>query len=83
MQRTIRYSHSAARQIDALGWTVRHLIEAKLAQLAIEPTAFANLIKRLKGTHELRLRIGDYRVIFTDDGLILDIRKVGTRGGIY
>ena len=83
MQRTIRYSHTAARQIDALGSTVRELVEAKLAQLAINPSALANQIKRLKGTEALRLRVGDYRIIFTDDGLVLDIQKVGSRGAIY
>jgi mRNA interferase RelE/StbE len=83
MQRTIRYSHTAARQIHALGSTARELVEAKLAQLAINPSAFANQIKRLKGTEALRLRVGDYRIIFTDDCLVLDIRKVGSRGAIY
>jgi mRNA-degrading endonuclease RelE of RelBE toxin-antitoxin system len=31
----------------------------------------------------LRLRVADYRVIFTDDGVILEIIKIGVRGSIY
>ena len=83
MQRTIRYTLAAARQMDALGATVRALIEAKLDQLALEPASLANQIKRLRGLDALRLRVADYRVIFTDDGLVLEILKVGSRGDIY
>jgi mRNA interferase RelE/StbE len=83
MQRTIRYTRTAARQMDALGTTIRLLIENKLDQMATDPTALANQVKQLKGDAVLRLRVGDYRVFFTDDGLILDIVKVGPRGSVY
>ena len=83
MLRMIRYTREAARQMDALSTTVRETIEAKLNLLATDPGILSNRIKRLKGSPALRLRIGDYRIIFTDDGLILDILKVGVRGAIY
>jgi mRNA-degrading endonuclease RelE of RelBE toxin-antitoxin system len=37
----------------------------------------------LKGSRLLRLRVGDYRVIFTDEGVILTIFRVGHRKDIY
>jgi mRNA interferase RelE/StbE len=83
MQRTIRYSHTAAARSTLWAGPARLLIGAKLAQLATDPTSLANQIKRLQGARSLRLRVGDYRIIFTDDGLILEILKVGSRGSIY
>jgi mRNA interferase RelE/StbE len=83
MQRMILFTREAARQLDLLAPTERRLIEAKLDLLASNPAALANQIKRLKGSSALRLRVAGYRVIFTDDGVILAIIKIGTRGGIY
>jgi mRNA interferase RelE/StbE len=83
MKRGIVFTHAAARQMDALAPAVRSLIEAKLDLLAIDPAALANQIKRLKGSSALRLRVADYRVIFTDDGVILEIIKIGVRGSNY
>ncbi len=40
-------------------------------------------IKRLQGTKGYRLRVGDYRVLFDVNGLIIDIIEIGPRGQIY
>jgi mRNA interferase RelE/StbE len=81
--RTIIWTHEAARQFLALSTEVQDRIEAKLDQLAMNPSALTNQIKPLKGVKALRLRVGDYRVIFTDEGVILMILKVGHRRDIY
>jgi mRNA interferase RelE/StbE len=83
VERSIVFTREAARQMDALAPAVRELIEAKLDLLAMKPTALANQIKRLKGSPALRLRVAGYRVVFTDDGMILEVIKVGARGGVY
>ncbi len=57
--------------------------EAKIVELAANPKALSNQVKALKGAKALRLQVGDYRVIFTEDGVILTILRVGHRGGIY
>ena len=49
----------------------------------MNPSALANQIKPLKGVRALRLRVGDYRVIFTDEGMIPMILKVGHRRDVY
>lgn len=46
-------------------------------------TALANQVKRLKGDPFLRLRVGDYRVIFTEEGIVLTVLRVGHRRKIY
>ncbi len=40
-------------------------------------------IKRLKGSKDKRLRVGDYRVIFNDEGVIIEVIKIKPRGEIY
>ncbi len=40
-------------------------------------------IKRLKGKDEFRLRIGDYRVLFSLEDDLIIIWKVGHRKNIY
>ena len=81
--RTIVWTHEAARQFLALSTEGQDRIEAKINQLALNPSALANQIKPLKGVKALRLRVGDYRVIFTDEGVILMILKIGHRRDIY
>ena len=85
MQNAIVYSHKAAAQLDRLPWTVQVVIEEKLALLATNPAALANMIKRLQGFQGRywRLRIGSYRVIYTEAGEILEIFEVTARQGAY
>ena len=62
--RTIVFAPQAAREIDGLDAVVRARIERVLDQLAIDPLMLRNQIKRLKGDAAMRLRVGDWRVIF-------------------
>jgi mRNA interferase RelE/StbE len=59
-------------------------IRAKVEQLATDPASLANNVKRLKDSDDLyRLRIGDWRVIYTEDLLVLLVLKVAPRGSAY
>lgn len=40
-------------------------------------------IKKLHGTDGYRLRVGDYRILFDVNGIIIDIIEIGSRGQIY
>jgi len=40
-------------------------------------------IKKLQGTDGYRLRVGDFRVIFDVNGIIIDIIEIGNHGQIY
>ena len=81
--RTIVWTHEATRQFLALPPQVQDRIEAKIVELATNPAALANQVKALKGVKALRLRVGDYRVIFTEAGVILTIIRIGHRSDIY
>ena len=62
--RTIVFAPAAAREFDALDLTVRQRVEKALDQLALDPLALKSQIKRLKGDGAMRLRVGDWRIIF-------------------
>ena len=59
-------------------------ITDKVEIYARDPAALANMVVRLAGEKDLlRLRVGDFRVIFaesTDEIVVLDI---GPRGSVY
>jgi mRNA interferase RelE/StbE len=59
------------------------LIRAKLRLLAGEPEALANNVKALRGQDGFRLRIGDWRVIFTQEPDRVIVHAVGPRSSIY
>ncbi len=40
-------------------------------------------VKAMQGAPLLRMRIGSYRVLFTETLEILDVADAGPRGGIY
>ena len=57
----------------------------KLHELALNPDNPSLDIDILKGRKGFRLRVGQYRVIYTrqDDQLIIEVVKVRSRGDIY
>ena len=58
-------------------------IQEKIALYAMEPAALANNVKQLVGSEEKRLRVGDYRVIFTETEDEVIVSRIGPRGSIY
>ena len=58
-------------------------IKSKISQYADDPASLANNVKRLQGIELMRLRVGDWRVIFDDDGHVLAILKIAIRGSAY
>lgn len=63
---------------------VSAMIVAKVTQYAAEPNSLANNVKALRGEPGvLRLRVGDWRVLFTEDGLVVAVIRVAPRGAAY
>lgn len=80
----ISYSREATKTLIKMPANTAKLIRSKIEQYAAEPASLSNNIKALKGGEGLmRLRVGDWRVIFTEDGRILEIIKIAPRGGAY
>lgn len=75
--KTIVVAHPAAKDFDALPADVREAIEKAVCELAIEGSGD---VKALAGRHGLyRLRVGRYRVIFTQSATQILVVQVGKR----
>jgi mRNA interferase RelE/StbE len=79
----IRYTKAAIKALTRMPGNKTRLIRSKIEQYAADPESMANNVKKLQGRDGYRLRVGDWRVIFDREGLVLDILEIGLRGGIY
>ena len=77
---TVTFTPAALRQWIKLTADVRARIKTKL-NIYLE-TGIGD-VKRLKGRAGLRLRVGDWRVIFYTEGRRIVIAAVGHRREIY
>lgn len=71
----IVYSKAAAKALRKTDKATYRLLLSKIELLAIEPEALAANIKKLTGTDTYRLRVGAWRIIYTETGHILSIEK--------
>jgi len=84
MPKTVKYSRQALRTLERIDRTTSERIRAKVRQLASDPQALANNVRTLKGSVGLmRLRVGDWRVIYMEDLVVLLVVKVAPRGSVY
>lgn len=81
--RRITYTRSALRQLSAIPGLTATRIRLKIEQYAEDPASLAANVRKLQGREGYRLRVGNYRVVFDDDGKVLDILGVGPRSSIY
>lgn len=82
MKRII-YNRPALKALRLMPVAAASRIRAKIEQYACDLASLAANIRKLQGRPGYRLRVGDYRVIFDEDGLVLDILEIGPRGSIY
>jgi mRNA interferase RelE/StbE len=76
------YTKAARRTLGRLPQNTAQRISQKILAYAADPSSQANNVKALQGSGLVRLRVGDWRVIM-DDGVVLEILDIGSRGGIY
>lgn len=82
--KAITYTKDAAKALRRMPANTARTIQAKIAQYAADPASLANNVKALKGEEGVyRLRVGDWRVLFTEAGEILAILKIAPRGDVY
>ncbi|RUX02020.1 MAG: type II toxin-antitoxin system RelE/ParE family toxin [Mesorhizobium sp.] len=58
-------------------------ILSKIETYATDASTLANSVKALQGSSALRLRVGDYRVIFEETDQEIIVTKIGPRGSVY
>jgi len=82
---TLKYRRQARNYLARLPLKIKSAIVDNLHQLAAKPDNPSLDIDVLKGNKGFRLRVEQYRVIYTrqDDRLIIEIVKIRPRGDIY
>jgi mRNA interferase RelE/StbE len=78
--REIEFTSAAVRQWRKLAAATRTQIDLKLKTFS--ETGVGD-VKALKGASGMRLRSGDWRVLFTVKGNVITIHAVGHRRDIY
>ncbi len=81
---TISMARSAQKALSNLDRTVQKRIRDAIDNLSVNPRPASAIM--LKGRHgSLRIRVGDYRVVYTirDDVLVVAVVALGHRSDIY
>lgn len=81
MKRII-YSKSALKTLRRIAANDARRIRFKIEQYAASPSSLANNMKVLAGSPYIRLRVEDWRIVMDENDLVLEVLKVGARGGI-
>jgi mRNA interferase RelE/StbE len=79
MKRVV-FTSASTRQWVKLAAQIRQRIDARLPEFA---TNGAGDVKRLKGRRGSRLRVGDWRVVFYEEGDTIVIVAVGHRREVF
>lgn len=80
----VTFSKDALRALRRIPANVAKTIRAKIEQYATDPTSQVNNVKALRGEAGVfRLRVGDWRVLFTEDLVIVAVIRIAPRGGAY
>jgi mRNA interferase RelE/StbE len=74
---------AAVRSLRKLDPSVRHRLQGAIALLAQDPRPPA--ARALQGRQGLRVRVGDYRILYTvaDDVLLVVVVTIGHRRDVY
>jgi mRNA interferase RelE/StbE len=80
----VEFRPSARAELLKLDRPVQERVLRSLHRLASDPRAAAS-VKALKGSDELRLRVGDWRVVYTlhDDVLMVLVVRIAHRREVY
>lgn len=78
----VAYTNTAIRVLARMPRAERERIVSKVEAYAAAPSAFAK-VKTLQGRDGMRLRVGDWRVIFTLADDTMSVVIVGHRSDIY
>lgn len=79
----IAYSEQAIGTLKRIPKNESERIRSKIRQHASDPASEANNVKKLQGKDSFRLRVSDWRVIFDENDIVIEVIKGGPRGDVY
>jgi mRNA interferase RelE/StbE len=82
---SVTYTADAIKALAGMDRTIARRIRAKILALAQDPRVPNNNVKKLTGIEGYRLRVGDWRVVYTlkHEILTVIVIRVGHRREIY
>ncbi len=80
---SISFRSSAAKELRKLPIAARKEVSGLIDSLARNPRPHG--VKKMVGVDAWRIRIGDYRVVYsiTDQQLVVEVIKIGNRREVY
>ena len=83
MKYTLQIVSTAERQFLKLQSSLQNRIKSKFFSLEVEPRPYGS--QKLHGTNFFRIRIGDYRVIYSIDDAhkVVKVLDIGHRREVY
>jgi mRNA interferase RelE/StbE len=81
MKYQVFYEKEALKELENLEPSLSRRIVDKIDKMSDNPSSCD--IKKLKGSEDFRLRVGDWRIIFIFEENIIKILKIGHRKHIY
>ncbi|MDQ0996395.1 mRNA interferase RelE/StbE [Phyllobacterium ifriqiyense] len=81
--RNIAYSKESSQLLRRIPKNEAEKIMRKIRAYADDRASLKNNVKTLQGLGLKRLRVGEWRVIFDEDGNVLTIVKIGPRSSVY
>src|SRR3546814_11769580 len=76
----IAYARSALKVLDRMPANEARRIRSKIEQYAQDPGGLAVNVITLTGAPYIRLRVGNWRVIMDDRGVVLEVLRSGQIG---
>ncbi|MSO89081.1 MAG: type II toxin-antitoxin system RelE/ParE family toxin [Rhodospirillaceae bacterium] len=82
---SVTYTAEALKTLSAMDRTIARRIRAKILGLARDPTARNNNVKKPIGVEGYRLRVGDWRAVYTLQHRVLTVVvvRIGHRSEVY
>lgn len=80
--KTVILSKTASSSLQHHGTKAEAALD-KVLEYAVDPSRGENNVKALKGSEALRLRVGDFRVLFVESEDEIVVLDIGPRGAIY
>jgi mRNA interferase RelE/StbE len=82
---SIEYSKAARKALKAMPRNTARLVMEKIEALAADPMTPNNNVKKLTNHPGYRLRVGDWRVVYTihEQALLIAVVRIAPRGDVY